>query len=622
MSHNRFQSVFEKPWGRSPEKRPKRQWGGILWTALKRTAMVMGFMVLLSALLSSLLIAVSMKDGKPSIGDQVVLYLPMQEGWNEHKEQSGLSYDLAGPKLTVRQIIDALDRGAKDDRVKGVVASYQGGIYNLAHLYEVRNAVERFKKSGKFAYIYGNELGGAGTGGIGTYYFASIFDEIWLQPMGTVFMTGINAEMPFLRGMLDKLGVEPQFFARKEYKSVFESIARYESSAYNTEMMTAIVSNIALFVVDAISKARGKTLPEMNALVNQGLFLDTEAKDAGLVTHLDYIDKLFTKMRTDITGDPESEDVDFVGVGYYSNAMKSEHHLPAISKKNKVALIYTVGTIMPNKEMAGGRLSSAQDVSAAIMQAAEDDDVKIIVLRIDSPGGSPTASETIRRTLIRAQEKGKKVIVSMGGTAASGGYWIAAPADYIFATPGTLTGSIGVAGGKVVLAELWEKIGVNWDGVQFGENADLMSFNERFDERGEERFNALMDNIYSGFIERVAEGRDMDIENVDEIARGRVWTGAMARDIGLVDEIGGLDNALDFAAAEIGAKDRQALDVLVLPRPKTTFELLAELLAQQVKMGDFLSTHAATFDGLTPVLESLKVQSSGGPMIYEPARIR
>ncbi len=624
MPLRQFTPLFKKPWNKRPEPKAKWRWRNVIWTATKRMAMAMGFMIIISALISVLLIGAATKESKPSIANKTVLYLPMKEGWLEHKSQGGFSFDLDGQKITVREIVDALDAGAKDKRVKGLVASYQGGAYNLAHLYEVRKAVERFKASGKFAYIFARDFDGGGTGGLGTYYLTSAFDEIWLQPMGTLSITGMNAETPYLRGLLDKIGVEPQFFARKEYKSVLENIVRSEPSAANTEMMTALLANIGSFVIDDIARDRGKTPIEMKTLIDRGLFLDSEAERLGLVTHVGYIDDLTKKIKTDIDGNPESENVKFPSLGYYGAAVKGEHSLQVRKNKKDVALIYLAGTIMPDEDGAGSKLSSALDVYALIMAAVEDDDVKIIVLRIDSPGGSPTASETIRRALVRAKEKNKQVIVSMGALTASGGYWVASAADHIFATPGTLTGSIGVAGGKVVLDKLWDKVGVNWAGVQYGENADLMSFNSKFSEDGERRFNALMDNIYNGFVARVAEGRDMSVENVDEIARGRVWSGAMARDLGLVDDIGGVDDALDYAAAQIGAKDRADVNVIILPKPKTTLEMLTEFLVQQVKMGDAFKVYAPALEAAAPMLEDMRVQSksNGSPMIYDPVGLR
>lgn len=626
MPRRQFTPLFTKPWnGRRKKPSQKWRWRYVIWTAIKRTAMAIGFMVLLSALISTLMIGTIAKESQPSIGDKVVLFLPMKKGWVEHKSQNPFSFDVDGQNLAVRQIVDALDAGAKDPKVKGVVASYQGGVYNLDHLYEVRNAINRFKKNDKFAYIFATDYNGGGTGGLGAYYFASAFDEIWLQPMGTLMITGVNAEAPYMRGLLDKIGVEPQFFARKEYKSVFENIARKEPSASNTEMMTALMNNIADYMVDDIARDRAKSLSEMKQLIDRGLFLDIEAERLGLVTNLDYIDRLFKKMRKDIDGDEDSKNVDFVNIGYYGHVAKREHanHGIGEAKKPSVALIYLAGTIMQDKETAGGKLSSAVDVSAAIMSAAEDENIKTIVLRIDSPGGSPTASETIRRSVIRAQDKGKTVIVSMGAMAASGGYWVASAADHIFAAPGTLTGSIGVAGGKVVLQELWRKIGVNWDGVQYGANADLMSFNRKFDAEGERRFNALMDNIYNGFIERVAEGRDMKPETVDDIARGRVWSGLMARDLGLVDEIGGLAAALDYAAQDAGAEDRGGINVIVMPKPKTTFEMVADLLAKQVHMGEMFNATAPVFQTLAPAMDEVRVLGAGeAAMTYAPMNVR
>lgn len=709
---NRFPSLFTTP--SKPKIRRKWRIHYVLWSALKRTAMAIGFLILFSALISGLMAGIIARESgvAPSLNDKVVLYLPLKDSWVEHEDQLSISQGLEGRHLPLRRVVDAIERAAVDPRVKGIVASYQGGHYSPAQLYEVRQALAKFTASGKkFSYFFGTDIGGAG-GGLSTYYLASAFHDIWLQPAGTLSMMGVSAEMPFLRGLMDKVGVEPNFFQRKEYKLLFESLERTDMSKPSRDETTALVNGLADYMVSAIAKSRNMTAAQVKTLINQGLFTDQEALDAGLVTQLNYGDVLLSTIRQKLTGNPDSRDVDFVNVGQYaalagpmprkalkpiaaqdagitakgaapqsvqelskqdqkdaaeitadlknmppmpqtpkgdgntrsedSIAVKSgkaetpqkvaqeeprKRHYP---KHPEVALIYTVGAISQDESgMGGGALSSAQGVSNAIMQAVRDKDIHAIVLRIDSPGGSPTASETIRRALERAQEKGKKVIVSMGATTASGGYWIASTADYIFATPMTLTGSIGVAGGKVSLAELWKKIGVNWDGVQYGDNADMFSFNQKFDKAETARFNALMDNIYDNFLTRVAEGRHMSMKDADLIARGRVWLGGMALNVGLVDALGGLNDALDYTARQLGAQDRYDLQVVVLPRPKTAVERITELLAKQVGFVDMIDARLGGAQNIETMLaplsaaaEDARVYQSSPVVTYEPLRVK
>jgi len=238
-----------------------------------------------------------------------------------------------------------------------------------------------------------------------------------------------------------------------------------------------------------------------------------------------------------------------------------------------------------------------------------DDDIKAVLLRVDSPGGSPSASETIRRGVLKVQEEGKKVVVSMGSVAASGGYWIAAPADAIYASPATLTGSIGVVMGKVSLGALWDKLGVNWDSIRYGENAGMFSINEPLDAQGRARMNALIDQTYDQFLTRVAEGRGITKEEARRVAKGRAWTGAQAKERGLVDALGGQADALDYIARELGHDNRTDLELVTLPRPKRPLEQLIELMETQVSMGRWFDAARAqilTWRGLSSGVQAVE----------------
>jgi protease IV len=242
-------------------------------------------------------------------------------------------------------------------------------------------------------------------------------------------------------------------------------------------------------------------------------------------------------------------------------------------------------------------VAAADEIATAILDVSEDDAYGAIVLRVDSPGGSPAASETIARALVRAREEGgKAIIVSMGPVAASGGYWIAAPADRIFATPTTLTGSIGVVGGKFILADMWDALRITWDGVQWGQNAGMWAGQAPFTPEQAARVEAMLDHVYDSFVARVAAGRGMTPEAVEAVARGRVWTGQQAAERGLVDELGGLTNALDYAAREVGADDRYGVEVDVLPRPPSPLEQFLELFGGSVRVADFAARLSAALD--------------------------
>ena len=601
-------SIFTKPPAPKPQK--KRLIRFVLWAAFKRMLMVMGAMLLISVVGGAFLAESILEEigEKPAaLPAKFVLYLPIDDDLPEYTKME-MPYGFGPHEMTMKNLIDALDSAAGDERVKGLIADLRGGFSDIAHIQELRVALLRFRAAEKFAYIYSASYGEPGRG-LGTYYLASAFDEIWMQPMGGVSIAGIHAEVPFARAALDKLGVQPQFFARKEYKTLFESAMNKEMSSQSREMMKSLIDDLAGQFTQGIAEARKIDVANVKALIDRGLYIDKDAIDAGLVDHMEDYEALRDKVRTDVTGGPDTDDRLFIGIDDYASQSAAgaadRHANPSI------ALVYIQGTIMQNG--AGDDFIPADDMADDINDAADDKDIKAIVIRIDSPGGSPTASETIRRAIVRAKSKGKKVVVSMGGMAASGGYWVASPADRIFALPGTLTGSIGVAGGKVALRGLWDKVGVKWDGVQYGRNADMMSFNEPFSASGGELVNRTMDIVYDGFVARVAEGRKMTPAQVDMVARGRVWSGKQAAANGLADELGGLDVALDYTAKELGVANRQALNIFVLPRPVTPVERVIELIGDRVGIKDDIKSMLHLY-GLA--------KDSGSLSVWEPLTVR
>lgn len=595
-----------------------------LWTGVKRIAMALGFLVLLQIFILIIVMPAFFKNGAPPLPKEIVLFYTFDGSLGELAHEASFADPFAPPSFTVREMVGALDRAATDDRVKGFVARMNDGPIGLVHAQEIRAALLRFKEAGKFAYIYSPSYGDS-AGGLGRYYLASAFDEIWMQPMGIVTITGVSAEMPFLRGVLDKIGVEPNFYKRKDYKTAYENLTDSSISPENKEMITRLIGDIRDEILAVIPEARGMEPKAFAKLVDKGLFTALEAKEANLITAADYGDVMAGNIKEAITGERESTDDLFVSVEGYADATRGSSKLSASAPG--VALIYAVGAIMPTSDSSspvpGGGVAAADEIAGAIIKASEDDAIKAIVMRIDSPGGSPTASETILRAVERAQEKGKPVVVSMGTTAASGGYWIAAYADQIFVLPATITGSIGVLGGKFSAGDLWDKVGVNWDIISWGKNSDMWSFNKPFSESEAERINAMLDAIYEGFLARVAKGRKMGMAEVDKIAGGRVWSGKRAVEIGLADQIGGLDSALDYTATLVGKADRTDLDVYIYPKPKTPFERVLELLEGQVMLGQSVRSNAALLEWLQPISGTLnRVQNPRDFAVFDDLQVR
>jgi len=609
-------SFFYKPKPKTYEIRKKRwNWPRMALQVLKRTCMVVGALVLFSALLGVISTASLLNKAAPPMPDDMILVLKLESGIVESAREPSIMEPFPFAQPTIRKLVDTLDKAAGDTRVRGFVLSLKGAGISLAHIQELRPAIARFREAGKFAYIYSPSYGEMG--GLSSYYLASAFDQIWMQPVGMVSVAGINLEVPFAREVLDELGVSPEFFQREEFKSAMESLTEKNMPRASRIMLSSIVENLSAQMQLEISMDRGLTPQNFKNLVDKGILTGDEAVEAGLIDRLDYADVMIAEKREEVTGDPESEDLALVKFSQYAaNVKRAEPAVPLGKKTEQIALVYAVGTIMPNDATDGA--AAADDISSAIGQAADDEDIKAIVLRIDSPGGSPTASETIRRAVVRAKEKGKKVIVSMGPVAASGGYWIAAPADVILASPATLTGSIGVVMGKFNISGLWNKIGVNWDSVSWGENADFWSVNEGFDSGEEERMNVLIDDVYQAFLQRVAEGRNMSVEDVREIAKGRAWTGAQAADIGLVDYLGGLEDALAYTAKELGLEHRSQLEIEILPRPKSPIEQFVEIFGAQASLGKSLQNQSEILELLEPALRTVnQVRNPDDYRVYD-----
>jgi protease IV len=594
----------------------------IFWLALKRTCMVLGAFTLFIIILSYWIATSVSPAKKPALPREMVLVLNLDDDPGEIPEPR----TFATTTPTVHELIDAIDRAADDKRVKGIYARMEAGTFSISRSEELRAAIKRFEAAGKFAYIYSSSYG-QGAGDLGRYYVASAFKEIWMQPMGIVSIAGIRAEIPFVRDVLDKIGIQPQFYKRKEYKTAYESFTNSEMSDANREEMQELVDDIRSQILKDIPVDRGMNATEFSKLVDHGLFTAPEALENKLVTNLDYADVLVDRIKKDVKGTVDADDSMFVDIANYAQETGWEQTERDFVKESfggwrpAVALVYITGAIVDTNMGSDSGIAAADEIAPAILEAAEDDNIEGIVLRIDSPGGSPVASETILRAIEKAKQKGKPIIVSMGPTAASGGYWVAAYADQIFALPTTLTGSIGVLGGKISAAKLWEKVGVNWDkSIQWGQNAGMWSLNTPFSESEAVRINAMLDHVYASFIARVAKGRGLSPEQVDKIAKGRVWTGMRALKIGLVDQLGGLREALDYTAQILEKKNKNEIDVIVMPKPKTAFERLMALMEDDNGLYQGVRTQQRIAKFLGPWLRDAAVFKDGYAT-YEPLKI-
>jgi protease-4 len=502
------------------------------------------------------------------LASQRILEVDLSRPYPEYVPQESFGTALFGRELQLRDVVRALRRAAHDDHVLAVFARVGPTATGLASVQELRDAVAEVRSAGKPTVAWADTLGEWGPANA-AYYLASGFEEVYLQPSGDVGLTGLRYEVPFLRGTFDKIGVEPLIDKRREYKSAPETYTERELSRESGEMLSSLASSQFGQIVRGVAAGRGLEEEEVRSLVDRGPFSAAQALDEGLIDGTVYL----AECREQLSDQVESG-AEFVKLADYASGASHPGRGPV------VALIYGVGAVGRGEShydpFGGGQGMGSETVAGAFRDAVEDPDVAAILFRVDSPGGSYVASDTIWRETVRAHEAGKPVIVSMGDLAGSGGYFVAMAADAIVAQPGTLTGSIGVYSGKFVTREGWRKLGITWDEVSTSEHAGIYSPLEPYGPEEWERLQSALDRIYEDFVTKVAEGRGLDSERVHEIARGRVWTGEQALEIGLVDELGGFATAERRVRAELGLEPEGSLRLRVFPKPKSAFELLRE----------------------------------------------
>jgi protease-4 len=471
-----------------------------------------------------------------------------------------------GKPIVLRQAVAAIHRAAEDPRVAGLIARVQIPAAAPGPVQELRAAISAFsdvKPSLAWAETYPGTL---------SYYLASAFREVWMQPSGTVGLIGFATNALFLRDALDKAGIEAQFIARGEYKSAANLFTQDRYTEAHREADSRLIESLRQQVWEAVAESRHLDAAAVDALADKAPLLRADAVSGGLVDRIGFRDEAYVRI-AELVGapgfSPESGDADSddapprLYLSRYAKATAARAAMPAVpsipGRKGKptVAVVTLHGPIVsgrggPQVLPIGNSSAGGDTIAAALREAAADDDVTAIVLRVDSPGGSVTGSETIWREVNRIRDIGKPIVASMGAVAASGGYYVSMSADAIVANAGTITGSIGVVTGKLVARELKDRLGVGSDSVRTNRNADAWSINQPFTDEQHAHVEAEADLFYTDFVERVAAGRKLAVSDVDAVARGRVWTGADALERGLVDELGGLRTAVERAKVLAG----------------------------------------------------------------------
>ena len=525
------------------------------------------------------LIGVSMlyrATGGEQVPEKTIVEINFEQEFVEYQTDNSVTGVFSPQASTIRDVVDAMETAANDTRVVALVARIGRNALGLAQLQEIRDAVLAFRQSGKPAIVHAEAFGEFGPG-TGAYYLATAFGEIYLQPSGDVGLTGLIYETPFVRGTLDKIGVVPRMDHRREYKSAMNTFTEQKFTAPHRESIQKVMGSQFEQIVKGIATARGLPEDTIRKLADRGPLSGQEALAEKLIDGIAYRDEVAAKVKEQ--------------VGQNAKALKFTKYLARAGRPHEkgdtIALIYGVGAVQRGKgsydPMSGSAGLGSDTVTAAFRAAIEDTEVKAILFRVDSPGGSYVASDTIWRETLRAKEAGKPVIVSMGNVAGSGGYFVAMSADKIVAQPGTITGSIGVLAGKMLTGGLWEKVGVSWDEVHTSENATLWTATQDYSPKQWVQFQQWLDRVYDDFTTKAAQGRNLPKEKILEVAKGRIWTGEDAKTLGLVDELGGFPLALRLTKEAAGIAETADVQLEVFPRKKTSLRqlLLERLFAEE-----------------------------------------
>jgi protease-4 len=493
---------------------------------------------------------------------------------------------------TLRGLFKKLDTLKTDDEIAGIIFKIDNVSVGWGTLQEIRNKLNEFRETEK------ETIGYLESGGNAEYLLASVMGRVVLMPAGSLNLTGLRAEVLFYKGLLDKLDIEADMLAMGKYKSGVEPYMRDGMSDAFRESMGALLDDLYAQLLAHIAENRdGITAEGVSDLVNRGPFTAEEAQQEKLVDALQYYDELLDTLKAaspdedvqvvkpDFERKRKVPDMNsFAGLMQLLSMLSPPQRSRTGTAENQIALIYANGPILPDVDslLPSTSVIMPNELKEAFEKARTDDTIRAVVLRVNSPGGSALASDLIWREVMRIQRE-KPVVVSMGDVAASGGYYIAMAAGTIVAHPSTLTGSIGVFGGKLNMKGFYNKVGLTKAIISHGQNATLYSDYGGFTPTERERVGKMMKTIYKDFVSKAAEGRGKSFDEIDEIAQGRVWTGKQAKALGLVDELGGLDTALSIAKEQAGFADADDVNLIVLPKQKPFLEEILERMVEDME---------------------------------------
>ena len=535
-------------------------------------SMIVMFFILLGIISGMML---SLKDeGSVTISDNSILEVSFENPIEERSSNNpfeNLNFNGINPNRTpgLNDILKSVSKAKSDSRIKGILLNLTSIQSGMATTEEIRNAFLDYKKSGKFIYAYSESYTQ------GAYYLASVADKIYLYPEGDVDFRGLHADLMFFKGTLEKLEIQPEIIRHGKFKSAVEPFMYDKMSDENREQVSTFLNSIWNNILNGISASRNIPVEELQKIADNAEGRNAEnALSLHLVDKLSYYDQVLSDLKKK-TDQGEKEKIKFVSLKKYVRAYVKGDDYSA----KKIAVVYASGDIVSgegNEDQIG-----SDKIAEALRKARLDSSVKAIVFRINSPGGSALASDVIWRETVLAQ-KTKPLIVSMGDYAASGGYYIACAADTIVARPNTITGSIGVFGLLFNTQNMFKnKLGITFDSVKTGRYADIGSMNRPMKENEREIIQGEVEKVYDTFISHVAIGREMTKENVDNIGQGRVWSGVDAKRLGLVDVLGGINDAISIAAKKANLTTYRTI---ALPEQKEFFEKLVDDLNAEAKV--------------------------------------
>lgn len=534
----------------------------------------------------------------PGIGvasGTTVVEIDLALGVAAHTAQDPLSAWRQRQTPSLDQITRGLRRAAEPDSRVGAVVVYLADGIDPVIAEEIGVAIETVNAAGVPTTAVATSFGEGGSGTI-SYGLAARCEQIWLQPTGQVSLTGLAATMTTLGGALRRVGIEPEFSQRHEYKTAGEQFSASEISPANREMTGRLAASVTENVLAVVARRRGLAEPELRDIVDRSPLSAEQALEAGLVDHLGYRDQADEAIDAAVGGSDQGDDAtDRVFAHRFERRGATPDPVALLRRRSapRIAVVDVMGPITTGRGRSsgpfGGPTSGSDSVVAALRSARTDQRVRAVIVRVDSPGGSAVASDAIRREVLRVREAGLPVIASMGYVAASGGYFVAMPADHIVASPSTITGSIGVVGGKFVTREALQRWGVARESIGSGANSTMFASDRPFTPEQRTRFEAWLDEIYADFTAKAAADRGLTAEQIDAAARGRVWTGADALDLGLVDNLGGHEAAIALACERI---HQSREDVEITPWPSVSW--VARLRPAESTRSAAALQHAAT----------------------------